>query len=92
MRTLSEGGLLGVIVLGGLLLALLRTALRELRRAIPGSWHYALALGLLGACVSLVCSNLFGDRFTYYPMITCFWAYAALVVRARWLGPEGRPA
>ena len=92
MRTLSEGGLLGVIVLGGLLLALLRTALREIRRAVPGSWHYALALGLLGAWVSLVCSNLFGDRFTYYPMIACFWAYAALVVRARWLGPEGRPA
>jgi O-antigen ligase len=91
MRTLSEGGLLGALVLAGLLLAVLRTALRELLHAMPGTWHHALALGLLGAWVSLVCSNLFGDRFTYYPMIACFWAYVALVAKARHLGAARRP-
>ena len=74
----------------GLLLAILRTALRELRHAQAGSLHYALALGLIGALMALVCSNLFGDRFTYYPMAAYFWAYVALVVKSRHLPVETR--
>ena len=85
MRTLSEGGVPGVLVLAGLLLAVLRTAWRELRAAPPHSWRYGLALGLLGAWMALVCGNMFGDRFTYYPMIAYFWTYAALVAKARTL-------
>lgn len=91
MRTLAEGGLVGAFVLLGLLLSVFRTARREMRRARSGSWHYALALGLVGAWVALLCSNLFGDRFTYYPMIAYFWVYVALVVKARHLPPEPAP-
>jgi len=36
----------------------------------------------------LVCGNIFGDRFTYYPVIAYFWTYVALVVKARHLPPE----
>jgi putative inorganic carbon (HCO3(-)) transporter len=42
----------------------------------------------MGAWVSLIISNLFGDRFTYYPVVAYFWAYVALVVKARHLPPE----
>lgn len=90
LRTLAEGGLAGAVMLLGLLLAILRTALRELRHAQAGSLHYALALGLIGALMALVCSNLFGDRFTYYPMAAYFWAYVALVVKSRHLPVETR--
>ena len=88
IRTLSEGGVIGAIVLVGLLLAVLRTAVRELRHSRSGTWRYALALGLMGAWVSMIISNLFGDRFTYYPVVAYFWAYVALVMKARHLPPE----
>lgn len=92
IRTLTEGGVIGATVLVGLLLSILRTARRELARARSGSWHYALALGLVGAWMGLICSNLFGDRFTYYPMIAYFWTYLALVLKARHLPPDNLPA
>ncbi|GAA5076064.1 O-antigen ligase family protein [Lysobacter panacisoli] len=88
IRMLSEGGVLGAIVLLGILIAVLRTSLRELTHSQSGTWRYALALGLMGAWVSMVISNLFGDRFTYYPVVAYFWAYVALVVKARHLPPE----
>lgn len=88
IRMLSEGGILGAIVLIGILLAVLRTAMRELAHSRSGTWRYALALGLMGAWVAMIISNLFGDRFTYYPVIAYFWAYVALVAKARHLPPE----
>jgi heme A synthase len=72
-------------MLVGLLLAIFRTARRELSRASTGSLRYALALGLVGAWMAWICGNLFGDRFTHYPMIAYLWAFIALVVKARHL-------
>ncbi|MGQ4659072.1 O-antigen ligase family protein [Lysobacter sp. F6437] len=89
LRTLSEGGIIGGVILLGLLLSLLHAGLRSMARAPTGSWHYALALGLVGTWTALICSNLFGDRFTYYPVVAYFWAYVALVLKARHLPPEG---
>ena len=88
MRTLTEGGLIGGAVLLGLLLSVLFAAMREVRVAPPGSWHYGIALGMMAAWIGLVCSNVFGDRFTYYPVIAYFWAYVALLIKARHLPPE----
>ncbi|HEY0505292.1 MAG TPA: O-antigen ligase family protein, partial [Lysobacter sp.] len=88
IRMLSEGGVLGALALVGILLSVLHTALRELAHSRSGTWRYALALGLMGAWVSMIISNLFGDRFTYYPVVAYFWAYVALVVKARHLPPE----
>lgn len=91
LRTLAEGGLVGTVMLVGLLLAILRTAIRELAQAPSRSWRYGLALGLLGAVLALICGNLFGDRFSYYPVIAYFWVYVALVMKARHLPPEATP-
>lgn len=88
LRTLSEGGLVGAVILFGLLLSILRAARRELAASVSGTWRYALALGLVGAWMGLVCGNIFGDRFTYYPVIAYFWTYVALVVKARHLPPD----
>lgn len=88
LRTLTEGGIIGGVILLGLLLAVLRTAMREMSAAANGTWRYALALGLVGAWMGLVCGNIFGDRFTYYPMIAYFWTYVALVLKARHLPRE----
>jgi O-antigen ligase len=91
LRTLSEGGIVGGVILLGLLFALLGTARRELAASQAGTWRYGLALGLVGAWMGLVCGNLFGDRFTYYPVVAYFWTYVALVLKARHLPPEQAP-
>ena len=91
LRTLSEGGVIGGVLLLGLLVAVLLTACRELMAAPTGSWRYALALGLVGAWMGMVCGNMLGDRFTYYPVIAYFWTYVALVVKARHLPPDTLP-
>ena len=88
LRTLSEGGVIGGALILGVLFSVLHAARRELSAAPSGSWRYALALGLVGAWMGMVCGNLFGDRFTYYPVIAYFWTYVALVVKARHLPPE----
>jgi putative inorganic carbon (hco3(-)) transporter len=90
IRTLTEGGVIGAVILLGVLFSILRAARRELSRAPTGSLHYGLALGLVGAWMALLVGNLFGDRFTYYPMIAYFWLYVALVIKARHLPPEGK--
>ncbi len=43
----------------------------------------ALGLGTLAAVVCFSVANLFGDRFTHYPLSTYFWVYLALVLRAK---------
>ena len=82
LRELAEKGIVGVVVLLGLLAALWRTLWRLRRRTEHGSWGHALALGLLGATAALCIGNVFGDRFTYYPMVAHFWLYIGLAMRA----------
>ena len=91
LRTLSEGGIVGAVILGGLLLSLLLAGVKSMTRARTGTWHYALGLGLVGAWTALICGNLFGDRFTYYPVVAYFWTYVALVLKARHLPAEAAP-
>lgn len=88
LRTLSEKGLIGAVMLLGVLLSVLLAAWRGATRAPTGSLGYALALGLLGAWAGLVCGNVFGDRFTYFPVVAYFWAYVALLLKAPYLPPE----
>ena len=88
LRTLAEGGVLGAVVLVGVLASVLVAARRVIARARNGTWAYGLALGTLGAVLAMICSNIFGDRFTYYPVVAYFWAYVALVVKSPWLPPE----
>jgi putative inorganic carbon (hco3(-)) transporter len=82
LRELVEKGLVGAIVLAGLLWSVFRLLWRGHRRAPLGSWTYGLCLGLLCAFAAVMVGNLFGDRFTHYPMIAHFWLYVGLALRA----------
>jgi len=88
LRTLTEEGVLGFVALLGLLFSVLLAARREISAAPSHSLRYALALGIVGAWMALICANIFGDRFTYFPMISYFWSYVALMLKARHLPPE----
>lgn len=88
LREMSEKGLLGGLVLAGLLFATGRLLWRVVRVAEPGGWSHGLALGLCGAFAALLCNNLFGDRFTHYPMIAHYWLYLGLLLRSLQLDAE----
>jgi putative inorganic carbon (hco3(-)) transporter len=81
LRELVEKGLLGILILLGLLWSIARLLWRGLRHAEAGSWYSGLVIGLSGAFVALLIGNVFGDRFTHYPMIAHFWLYIGLVLR-----------
>ena len=99
MRELTEKGLLGSAITLGMLLSILVAAVRTWRDAPPGSLAQAFGLGMIGVWLSLMLSNVFGDRFTYYPMIGYFWVYVGLLLKSRELAlaetahqPASRPA
>jgi putative inorganic carbon (hco3(-)) transporter len=89
LRELVEKGLLGALVLFGLLYSVGRMLWRLYRRSPPGSWAYGFAIGMACAFVALLCGNLFGDRFTHYPMIAHFWLYVGLAIRMTALQQAG---
>ena len=94
LRELVEKGLLGGLILLGLLWSVSRLLWRGLAIARPGSWYGGLMLGLAGAWVALLIGNVFGDRFTHYPMIAHFWLYLGLALRGlqlRYAELDSRP-
>jgi putative inorganic carbon (hco3(-)) transporter len=90
LRELAEKGLLGGIVLFGLLFSIFRLLWRGYRSAPDRSWSYGFMLAMLCAFAALMVGNLFGDRFTHYPMIAHFWLYVGLALRAAALQREQR--
>lgn len=81
LRELVEKGVLGAVILLGLLWSVSRLLWRGLAVAGPGSWYGGLVLGIAGAWIALMIGNVFGDRFTHYPMIAHFWLYLGLALR-----------
>lgn len=81
LRELVEKGLIGALILLGLIWSISRLVWRGLAVASPGSWYGGLVLGIAGAWIALMIGNVFGDRFTHYPMIAHFWLYLGLAVR-----------
>ena len=83
MRTLTEGGVVGALIVLGLFFSLFNAIRGTLRASPNASWAHGVSLGMMGAWVALVCGNCFGDRFTYYPMISYFWVYVAVTLKLR---------
>jgi putative inorganic carbon (hco3(-)) transporter len=90
LRELVEKGLLGFVVLAGLLFSIARLLWRGYRSAPSASWSYGLYLALFCAFAALMASNMFGDRFSHYPMIAHFWLYIGLALRAAQLQRDQR--
>lgn len=83
LRELTEKGLIGFFITLGMFFGMARACWRTFKDSAPGSFGYALALGMCGAWIALVIGNCWGDRFTYTQMIGYFWVFLALTLKAR---------
>jgi putative inorganic carbon (HCO3(-)) transporter len=81
MKTASEQGLIGLFLLALVLLRTYASGWRLYRNG-RSAFHQALGLGFIGCVTSLVVSNLFGDRFSYFALGSYFWLLWGMVDRA----------
>lgn len=79
VKMLVERGLLGFITFLVLLRVVWNLAKRNLNWDENDPMQYGLILGISGALMALVLGNMFGDRFSHYPISTCFWTFVALI-------------
>ncbi len=81
VKLLAEQGLVGCIAFIIILWRSSRLGL-QLYRESDDSLYKALAMGVLGVTASLAVNNMFGDRFSHYPLSSYFYVYMALAIRA----------
>lgn len=81
MKTASEQGIIGVILLGLLLMRAMASGWKLYRRG-HSDFHRALGFGFVGCAIALMITNIFGDRFSYFVMGTNFWILWGMVDRA----------
>lgn len=81
VKVLTEQGAVGLLIL---LVIFWRSlvASRSLFYRTSDPLFKALGLGMLGCITTFMIGNMFGDRFSHYPLVTYFWVYLALVLRA----------
>ena len=91
MKLLAENGIIGFIVF---LVILWRSSKvgRSLYDESDDPLYKALGIGLFGVVVSLAVGNIFGDRYTHYPLSAYFYVYLAISLRALMLVREHNPA
>jgi len=91
LKLLAEQGIIGFIIFLVILWRASKVG-RNLYDESDDPLYKALGIGLFGVVVSLAFGNIFGDRFTYYPLSAYFYVYLALSLRALMLIREKDPA
>jgi O-antigen ligase len=80
LKTLSEQGVIGVILLLLIFLMALRSGQRLFKTAIT-PFHKGLGFAFLGCVVAFIITNMFGDRWSYFVLGDYFWITWGLVDR-----------
>ncbi len=91
MKLLAEQGIIGFIIFLVILWRASKVG-RNLYDESDDPLYKALGIGLFGVVVSLAFGNIFGDRYTHYPLSAYFYVYLALSLRALMLTREKNPA
>lgn len=88
LRTLGETGLFGFLCFYGLILFILREALRMVRQSDPLT--RTLAIGVSGSIIGLLLSAVYLDVFAASKVAFTFWAITGLIMKSARLGEERR--
>ncbi len=79
VKMLVERGVLGFITYLFLLRVLWMTVKKNIDWTNQDNIVNGLVLGMSGAIAALMLGNMFGDRFSHYPIITSFFVFIALI-------------
>jgi len=79
VKALVERGVIGFVILLILLRMCWNLTVRNLYWRENDAMQNGLILGVSGAILALILGSMFGDRFSHYPISTCFWTFIALV-------------
>lgn len=89
MKTASEQGIIGLIVLALLLRRALASGWRLYREG-QTPFYRALGFGFVGCSIAVIVTNIFGDRFSYFAMASNFWILWGAIDRAITLGQKAQ--
>lgn len=90
LKLLAEQGIIGFVVFIVILWRAAKAG-RSLYDETDDPLYKALGIGLLGVVASLAFGNIFGDRYSHYPLSAYFYVYTALALRALLLTREKNP-
>jgi putative inorganic carbon (HCO3(-)) transporter len=79
VKMLVERGMIGFLTFLLLLRAFKKLITEKLKSNNDDLIMHGAALGMLGAWYGLVLGNMFGDRFSHYPIITNLWILIGLL-------------
>ncbi|MFK5950012.1 MAG: O-antigen ligase family protein [Methylococcales bacterium] len=79
IKVLVERGVFGTLILLALLLSLRKKIKRNLLWDTDDYLVNGVVLGMHGTFIALIIGNMFGDRFSHYPIVTIFWTYVGLI-------------
>ena len=80
LKVLVETGIIGLGLFSSFLVACFKISFKLYKEATD-PFLKALATGFIPCLFALLLSNLFGDRFSHYQLISYFFVYLAMVVR-----------
>lgn len=89
IKNLCEGGIIGFIILLIILYAAFRSGWR-LYKTGSSQFQKGLGFGFLGCILSLIATNMFGDRFSYVELGSFFWIFWSLVDRGILISNEAK--
>lgn len=91
MKMLAELGILGLISFLFLCYASFMISLK-LYKESTDNFYKGLALGFCACVVSVLCTNMFGDRWSYLPLGAYYWIFLGVVTKALLLTMEEKAA
>ena len=91
MKTLSEQGVVGMLILIAIWGVSIKKGWQLYRKAQDG-FLKGLGFGFFVCVFAVMTGNLFGDRWTHLPLGAFFWVYLGMVERGIVLSAESAPA
>jgi O-antigen ligase len=81
IETLAEQGIFGLLFLLAVMLRALMSSWR-LYRGEASDFDRGLGLGMIGCCLAVIATNIFGDRWSYFEIGAYYWVFWGAVDRA----------
>lgn len=90
VKLLCEGGVVSFFAFAFFMIASFKSGMRLLKSSTD-LYVQKFAICFLACVTALIVGNYFGDRFTHYPLISYFYVYLAMVMKAlEWSNREQR--